>query len=146
MASAHVFLRESGGYALVDGTWWRSSRPLNGRDAVLIQRVDGEPSANFRPGSSPGVYTRSVAPSRITSFIKVVVIVDVDGIGPFTVTSVRAQQADVTYGGVGRRVAAGLAGLRVGDAHVDGADIFGTVDLSRLSNIREEVTPIEVLS
>jgi hypothetical protein len=117
---------------------------LNGKDAVLVQHTDDHPADGFRPGSRAGVFTRTVAASDIEEFAKVVVSVDVDGVGPFTVTSVRSPEVDVTYRGGERDRAAALEGLAVGDAYEDGGDVFGTVDVGRVSNVREDVTPIDL--
>lgn len=137
-------LRASGGYALVDGVWWPSSRPVNGKDAVLLQKTTGTPAPGFSAGSRPGVFLRKVKPSQIQKLVKIVVSVSVDGIGPFTVTSVDDSRVHVVYEGSDRDAAALLPDLRRGDPYMEGGDILGFVDLSRVSEAHEEVTPEDI--
>ncbi|MBF4577761.1 hypothetical protein [Frondihabitans sp. VKM Ac-2883] len=137
-------LRSSGGYALVDGVWWSSSRPIDGEDAVLLQETDGPPAKGFSAGSRPGVYLRKVAPDEITQFAKIVVTASIDGLGPFAITAVSLPQVHVVYRGTDRDAAALLPGLSTGDAYQEGGDVLGTVDLSRVTNVREKISPISI--
>lgn len=137
-------LRESGGYALVDGVWWPSSRPLNGKDAVLSQQTTCSPALGFRPGIAAGISLRRVAASRVEQFARVMVTVAVDGMRPFVVNLVDPPVVQVTYGGFDRDAAAALEGVSIGDWYQDGGDVFGSVDMSRVSDVVEEVTLVDI--